>query len=377
MLDAHHRSAAGGTSKSGMVKADEVLGAQPVEKLSGPIVMIRLKPEYESNRAKVQEIANNIEVMKLKQFVTSLQIFFEKFGEVVHPKYVDENKLIAEFMKLNPIMKPSNLARWCIRFAINKTTLILKNMSVETIVNRLRDIYPEIFVVYNSENSSQIVIRVYMQNSLFKQVITVDTVSQFKDQLLDTTIRGIDGILSTTVVKMPRNQIGDDGAIVRKDDIYVIHTNGTNLAKIMMNPFVNPLYTHSDAVREIEKVLGIEAARQKIITEMRNLVDACNYTHYTMYADEMTQNGRVTNIKRSGLSARESSNMHLRIAFSSPLQTLEEAALTAAKDNIGGFSAPLLVGTVPKIGTLYTKIIINEEFVRENVKKASEYLDEL
>jgi hypothetical protein len=53
MLDAHHRSASGGTSKSGMTKAKEVLGAKDVSKLDSPSMLITVLNEYESNKAKV------------------------------------------------------------------------------------------------------------------------------------------------------------------------------------------------------------------------------------------------------------------------------------------------------------------------------------
>jgi DNA-directed RNA polymerase beta' subunit len=177
------------------------------------------------------------------------------------------------------------------------------------------------------------------------------------------------------VVKLFRNKIAADGSIVKNDDVWAISTNGTNLRGIFANKYIDAYRVQTDAIREVERVLGIEAARQKIVSELRNLVDSIYHSHYLVYADEMTYTGRVTSIERSGLSNREASNILLRIGFSSPIQTLEEAALNSSEDTVTGVTAPLLIGSIPRVGTLFNKFIVNGEFVKKHVKKGDDYLD--
>ena len=378
MLDAHHRSAAGGTSKSGMTKAKEVLGAKDVDKLESPSMLIPVLPEFESNKTKVQEIANNIEVMKLRQFVILWQIFFEKYGEPIHPKYKHESTMINEFTKFNPLLKPpGDLVKWCIRLVLNKTTLILKNMSLELIITKLRESFHDVYIVYTPENSKQIVLRIYLRNTLFKGQIETKDVINIKDQFVDTIIRGVDGIMSTNVTKLVRNKISDDGSIVRNENIYGIMTVGTNLYGIMSNKYIDTSSVITDAIMETYRMFGIEAARQRIISELRSLVDSCNHRHYLTYADDMTYTGRVTSIDRGGLSTREPNSLMLRLGFSSPLQTMEEAALNNMEEEVGGMTAPLLLGTGPKHGTLWNSFHINEEMVKQLVKSPDSYLDML
>jgi DNA-directed RNA polymerase beta' subunit len=378
MLDAHHRSASGGTSKSSMIKAKEILGAKDVDRLDSPSMMISLLPEIETNISKVQEIANNIEVMKLRQFVVLWQVFFEKFGEPTHPQYKEESKMVGEFMRANPLLtQPGDLIKWCLRIVLNKTTLILKNMSLELIITRLRETYPDLYIVYTPENVKQIVIRVYFRNAVFKGHVETGEIETYAETLLNTIVRGVDGIVSTEVKKVVRNKVDESGAIVKKDNVYAIVTNGTNLSGIYRNKFVDVSRVQTDAIKEIERVLGIEAARQKIISELRNLVDSCYHAHYLVYADEMTYTGKVTSIERGGLSHREASNILLRIGFSSPIQTLEEAALNSSEDSVTGVTAPLLLGSVPRVGTLYNKFIMDGEFISKNVRKPDDWIEEL
>ncbi len=378
MLDAHHRSATGGTSNSTMVRTKEILAAKELSKLTNPQMFIPIIEKYNRDKLKVQEIANSIEMMKLSQFVSSWQIFFEKFGEPIHPNYVSEAKIYRDFSKHNPLLKPpADLIKWCLRLQINKTSLILKNMAIELIIIKLREQYPEMFVVYTPENETNVVIRIHPRNTMFKGIVSTDDIIILKTAILKTIIRGVDDIVNTSVVKTIRNVVAADGSIVRADDIWSIQANGSNLRGIMMVPGVDKYSVHTDAIQEMARVFGIEAARQKVIVSMRSIIDSCNHRHYLTYADEMTFTGRVTSIESSGVKTRESSNVLLRTGFSSPLTTLEEAAVNNSVDAVTGITAPLLVGNVPHLGTLYNKIFVNKEFVRKNVKKADDILDDL
>ncbi len=378
MLDAHHRSATGGTSKSGMTNAKAVLGAKDVAKLISPSMLIPVLPQYASNKAKVQEIANNIEVMKFGQFVVSNHIFFEKFGEPQHTKFAAEAADIAEFIKINPLLTPpGDLVKWCIRIALNKTTMILKNMSLELIITRLRETYPDTFIVYTPENAKQIVLRIYMRSVMFKGAINTADVVFWKSEFATTIIRGVEGIVNTTVVKMLRNKINEDGSVSRDDNLWGIATTGTNMRGIFANKYVDKLNVQTDAIQEMRGMLGIEAGRQKVISELRNLVDVCNHRHYLMYADEMCFTGKITSIEASGLKTREATNILLRVGASSPLATLEEAAMNSLEDAVTGITSSLLVGTVPKLGTLYNQFYVNQEFVMKNVRSPESVIETL
>ena len=378
VIDAHHRAASGGTSKSGMTKAKEVLGARDISKLDSPSVLITLLPEYSSDKAKVQEIANEIEVMKLYQFVSSWQIFFEKYNEIIHPDYLHENAVLTEFNKYNPLLTlPTDLIKWCLRFTVNKTNLILKNMPLDLIISKLRSIYTDLYIVHSQENSETVLIRIYFKSSMFKTSISTEDIKKWKDTILDTIIRGIEGIVITTVIKLVRNKIEPDGSIKRDNDQWGITTEGTNLKALLTNKRIDRYKIHSDAVQEMASVFGIEAARQKIITGLRNLIDSCNYRHFSIYADEMTYTGNVTSIEFSGLRSREASNVLLRIGFLAPMGTMEEAIINSMEDTVSGVTAPFLLGTIPRHGTIYNSFIVNKKFIKETVKKPDDIIDTL
>ncbi len=378
MLDAHHRSATGGTSKSPVIKTKELIGARATARLTNPMMLIPVLPEFAADKERVQEIANNVEMMRLEQFVQTWQIFVERYGTPVHSKYAHEAEMIADFAVTNPLIKvPGDLTRWCIRFALDRTSMILKNMSIELIVDRIRELFPDVHVVYTPETADALVIRVYMRSTMFKAAITVAAVRSVKDSLVSTIIRGIEGIKTTSVVVMLRNKVAEDGSIVRDTARWGIATTGTNLVGAMLHSQLDSGKIITDAVQEIASVLGIEAARQAIVSGLRGLIDNINHRHYLSYADEMTATGRVTSIESTGLKTREASNVLLRMGFTSPIVVMEDAAVSAAQDAVTGITAPLLVGSVPRIGTLYNTFHVNAEFVKANVKQPDDVLDAL
>lgn len=379
MLDAHHRSASGGTSNSAVSKSREILGAKAVEALAAPSMDIPLLPEVAYDKLKVQEIANNIEVMRLGQFVTVWRIFYEKFAEPVHPTYAHEAEWIRTFLRQNPALTvPGDLTRWCIHFTLNRTTMILKNMTLGLIVSRLRDAYPGIFVAYTPEHAEHVILRVYLRNIMSKNMSQTKDIAPIAGTLLDTIIRGIHGIINANVVELPRHKVGPDGAVVREVGYYGIRTLGTNLVGVLQHPAVDAPKVITDAIQEIAKVFGIEAARMRIATELRNLMNlGINYRHFSIYADEMTWTGRVTSIEAGGLKARETSNILLRVGFSSPIATLEDASVRGSTDIVGGITAPFLIGSVPQIGTQYNKFHVNRDFIKANVMRPDDVLDSL
>lgn len=367
VLDSKHRTGGGGGSKTNAIdRIKEILGAKSTEKMKNPSMTLITLPQYEQTKIKVQEIANHIEMMDLMRFVSTTRIFFEEYGKPVHSKFKHEVKMIKDFEKYNIGMDiPTDMTKWCIRYDINKEEMILNSMKLETIITILRIKYPAVFFVYTPENVDNIVIRCYVRNSVAKgrsAKINEDFIINMMMEMRRTVIRGIRGIKSTNVINIVKSYVKDDGAIATRIT-YGISTTGTNLEDVMDNTFLDRHNTHTDSIIEFADMFGIDAARQKIIHELRKTMSSVSKEHCTVYADEMTYSGQVTSIQRTGLQKREMNNVSLRLSFQSPIQVIENAATDGLIDKISGISGPLILGTSPNIGTTYNKIIVNEPFV--------------
>ena len=384
VLDSKHRTGGGGGTKTNaIIRTQEVLGAKLTESMKNPRMLIMVKPEYEHDKIKVQEIANHIEMMNFGRFISTTRIFFEEYGNPLHPNYKHEVAMIKEFEKYNYGIKiPGDLASWCIRYTLNREEMILKSMKLETIILALRKTHPEIFIAYSSENSKDIIIRVYLRNSMFKQSVDYykDNVVFTMKNLSSVVVRGIRNIIGTSVIDVMRHEIiteGENKGALELKKIYAIAAAGTNMTDIMSNPYIDAYRTQSDSIEEIQRVFGLTAARNKIINEMMAALENLNRMHCSLFADEMCYAGQVSNIQKTGLQKREYANVSLRISFQTAIQVIQNAAIHGLIDKINGLSGSLIMGTNPLIGTTYNSIILDEEFIAEQVKNFENNLDDL
>lgn len=380
VLDSKHRTGGGGGTKTNaIVRIKEILGARDTEGMVNPHMTIMVKTEYENDKLKVQEIANHIEMMDFGRFVSDVRIFFEKYGNPVHPDFMHEEKDIRAFEKMNYGIKiPGDLASWCIRFGLNREELILKSMKLETVILAIRREFPELFVMYTPENADQVFIRCYIRNSMIKKFNDYlrDIVMYYAKATKSVIVRGVKDILATAVIDITKNVLDADGSFQLKK-IYGIYATGSNTTDVLSNPYIDPYRTQSDSVEEVERVYGIVAARNKIINEMMIALDGLNRIHCTIFADEMCYSGQVTNIQKTGLQKRENANITLRVSFQTAIQVIQDAAVNGLIDRIGGISGPLVLGTNPNIGTTYNSVVVNQKFLEENSKALESTIEDL
>ncbi len=380
VLDSKHRTGGqGGTKTNAIEKIKEIFGVRGTDSMKNPYMLIMVKPEYENDKSKVQEIANHIEMMTFNRFILNTKVFYEEFGKPVHKDFIHEQKEIIEIMKHNyGKTVPGDLAKWCIRYEINKEELMLKSLKLETIITAIKSNHKELFIIHTPENSNTVYIRCYFRTSMVKHSnefyrnIIVPTM----DNIGNVIVRGIKDIISTAVTKIIKHIKNPDGSL-SMGNIYGIYTVGSNMSEILSNPYIDPYRTQSDSIEETERIFGIVATRNKIINEMMIALDGLNRVHCTIFADEMTFAGYATSIQKTGLQQRENSNITLRMSFQTPIQVVQDAAINGLTDTISGISGPLMMGSSIKTGTAYNQIIINTSTLLENKPDLNKVLDEL
>ena len=385
VLDSKHRSGVGGGTKTNpIVRYKEILSVKPTDKMKNPSMILRVEKEFENNKAAVQEIANHIEMLRLERFISKVQIFFEKYGNPIHPAYRNERAIVRSFeTRHHGIKIPGDLLNWCIRFELNKEEMIFKSMTLETIILALKKEFKELFVVYTPENSSVIIIRCYIRSSLFKKLKSskasediIKIMIAYMHEIRQTVIRGVNKILAAEVIEYVRSIEEKDGSI-SSGKIFAIGTNGSNIDDILKIKGLDLKYCVTDSLLEINELLGIEASRESIINELKIALKDISPIHCAVYADAMCYPGIITSIEKTGLNIREPNNVLLRSSYRYPVQTLEDAAETGILNTLYGISGPLCVGRPPNIGTTYSEILVNQQFVKKHTKTLDEKLSEL
>ena len=142
--------------------------------------------------------------------------------------------------------------------------------------------------------------------------------------------------------------------IIRKDEEWIIHTEGSNLKAILEIDGIDSKRTTTNSIREIEEVLGIEAARQSIINEANNTLSeqglSVDVRHIMLVADIMTSEGEVKSIGRHGISGEKSSVL-ARAAFEETGKHLLNASIRGEVDDLTGIIENIIIGQPIPLGT--------------------------
>ena len=101
--------------------------------------------------------------------------------------------------------------------------------------------------------------------------------------LNNIVLRGVKGLSNVLLRKITDSVVKVDGAYTKKET-WVLDTTGTNLLTALALDYIDVTRTISNDIQEIYNVLGIEAARVAIFTELSEVLEFdntyINYHHY-------------------------------------------------------------------------------------------------
>ncbi|MBT4605306.1 DNA-directed RNA polymerase subunit A'' [archaeon] len=141
---------------------------------------------------------------------------------------------------------------------------------------------------------------------------------------------------------------------VERSGKYVILTSGTNLKDILAMEQVDAINTHSNDLHEIASVLGIEAAREAIISETLKVIESqglnIDIRHIMLVADIMTSSGFVKGITRFGVVSEKSSVL-ARASFETPVKHIFSAAMRGETDYLTSVVENVMINQPVPLGT--------------------------
>ena len=136
--------------------------------------------------------------------------------------------------------------------------------------------------------------------------------------------------------------------------------SGYGLRTILTIPGIDPTRTQTNSIIETYQVLGVEAARSKIITEIAEVMKELNIDprHMALLADVMTYKGEVLGITRFGLAKMRDSVLQLA-SFEKTADHVFEAGIVGKRDGVEGVSECVIVGKTMGVGTGGVEVIRN------------------
>lgn len=278
----------------GLPRIIEIVDARKIP--STPTMTIYLMEEYGKDREKAKEIAKVIET------VTA--------GDIIKKTEIDRIES-------------------SITLVMDEYEMSKKDMTVEYVVEKLGPLKVEKKWKGN---------KIYLDMEKAKP--SLKEMRRLSNKAKDVYLRGIKGVKRV---------------VMRKEgDEYIIYTEGSSLKDVLKIPGVDITKTKTNDILEIEKVLGIEAARNAIINETLDTLDEqglkVDVRHLMLISDMMTVDGTVKAIGRHGVS-KEKASVLARAAFEITVDHLLKAGLKGEIEELNGIVENVIVGRPVRLGT--------------------------
>ncbi len=180
--------------------------------------------------------------------------------------------------------------------------------------------------------------------------IPLKTARKMTEKIKQTQVKGVEGIKKA--------------AVIQKEGEYLIQTEGTNLKEILKLDNIDYTRTISNNIKEVEQVLGIEAARNVLLKEANNVLEGeglrVNIRHLMLVADLMATDGKIKSVGRQGIAGQKNS-VFAKAAYEETVRHILEAALKGTIDPLQGVTENIIVGKPVPIGTGSVKLIMKRK----------------
>jgi len=284
----------------GLPRLIEIVDARKIP--STPMMTVYLEEEYAADPVKAREVAQRIELTRIDNIAQSIE--FDLLNRTIVVKLAQE--LIED-----------------------------KGITPQLVVSKLKGLRK----IELDLDEKRRIVHIRIQSEDFGDY------QKLLERVRSTAIKGVKGVKRVIIRK--------EGAQSGKEE-YVLYTEGTNLSQVIKVLGVDPTRTISNNIHEICETLGIEAARNSLIREARNVLEEqgldVDIRHIMLVADLMTRTGEIRQIGRHGISGEKESVL-ARAAFEVTVKHLLDASVAGEEDLLNGITENVIVGQTIPLGT--------------------------
>jgi DNA-directed RNA polymerase II subunit RPB1 len=386
---------AGVAAKSGMTRGvprlKEVFKVTKAPKATS--LNIALKPEFREDKEKAREVIQDLELTMLRDIVTTVGLYYDpKDEETVVPedrnliafyKLFEQRELGSSGATATGVTATATatatgaegvntgaeqgeqaepFSKWMLRLEFNKESMFNRNITMDDVAFVLNEKFNNtIGMIYTDFNSQKLIMRIRLDRGIDKDTDDYTNFKKFQARLLMTVaVRGVPGIKAASFSKSENRVELIEGKPTKVSE-YLIDTDGSNFIEVMNHPAVDPTRLYTTNVHDVMDVLGIEAGRNILLTEIDSLfADAgVNYRHLGLLIDSMTRNGRLMSVDRYGINKNNIGPL-AKASFEETEKILLRAALFGEMDPVTGVSAKIMTGQTMRGGTTFSQLLLDE-----------------
>ena len=296
----------------GVPRLKEIINV--AKNIKTPSLAIHLLKEHSTSADVMREVQSSIEHTTLEHILLKSEIYYDPNPETT---IIEEDEDILDLYKMAPSMEEdislSDLSPWLLRFKLDDSKIMERRLNIEEIRDKIHIHYPKLVNIMHTDiNSQDVVMRVRMKKFDKDSEEELQTLKNLEGELLKSmSLKGYPEIskVYAKTIDYPYYDEKTGESKKTKKIHWMLETDGVALAKVMNEEYVDYANTTSNDINEIFTVLGIEAVRKSIMTELRTVLGAysiyVNYRHISTLCDVMTQRGILTSITRHGINRIE------------------------------------------------------------------------
>jgi DNA-directed RNA polymerase beta' subunit len=374
MRDTFHNAGVGAkalVTSTGVPRIKEIINV--AKTIKSPSMEIYLKDEYAGDISGAKYVCNYIGFTKLQDIVERTMIIYEnRSDETSIEEDVEYIRTYQEFadaigISVCPTDQTSN---WILRVVFNKEKMMNKNIylsDIQDVIQR-NSVEDDIICIFSDDNAKELMMRIRIREDSHDGDY-LEFLQELEKILMGITIRGIPNIEQVEPSMQKKIVYRDDGSYNQSTEWY-LQTIGVNLLDVLMNDKIDSTRTLSNDIHEINEIFGIEATRAIIIRELMKMQDyEVNYRHLSLLGDIMTHRGIIMPIERHGINRSGERGAIAKATFEESTEILVKASTFAEKDKMGGVSANVMFGQLPRVGTNSFDILFDEVKFFNELKK--------
>jgi DNA-directed RNA polymerase II subunit RPB1 len=367
-LNTFHSSGISSASKTvrGVPRIKELLSV--TRNIKSPSMTIYIKDSFNKDKRECTGILNSIQTTYFKDIVTSTKIYFDPddFNTTIE----DDKLFLATYKEFidQGMIEASNLSPWLLRLEFDKGKLHDNGLTMMDIHYTIHDFYEDsVNAMFSDDNAQNLVCRIKLPESESEETDMITKLKALEKSIMENiVIKGIENVNKVMMNKKESMKYNKETMKFDQHYEWVLDTSGTNLIDIMCHPKIDTTRTISNDIHEIYETLGVEAARQVLLTELyETLADLyVNYRHIALLVDTMTNKGYLLSIDRHGINRVDIGPL-AKCSFEETTDMLIKAGIFSDIDKINGVSANIMLGQILPAGTGDTDILIDEQKIIE------------
>lgn len=376
-LNTFHLAGVASTVTTGVPRLKEILNL--AKNIKTPSLTVFLQPQYSSSAQAAKQLQVQLEHTLLKHVTARSEIYYDPDPEdTVIPA---DRDFVQAYYALpdDDDVDVKRLSPWLLRLELDRARLLDKQLTMAEVAARIGDEFDrDLQVLANDDNAEHLVIRCRIVNDPADKLGgEEDSASQIEEDvflkrieanmLSSVSLRGLEGIRRVFLSEQKTSRLVEGAPASQME--WALETEGVALAAVMAWEGVDHSRVFSNNILEVFGVLGVEAARGAIFSELRRVIEgnaSVSYRHLAILCDVMTSRGGLMGITRHGINRADTSAL-MRCSFEETVEILLEAAATGETDRCRGVAENVMLGQRAPLGTGSFQLVLDEGKLRDAV----------